>query len=76
VTARLIAVLILCGLPLLAIVGGMLALDWHTARRARRLRPGVFVAPPVNLDAARQRRLRAARRDADRHLNDHRKARA
>lgn len=46
-TGRLLPVLLLCVLPLAAIVAGCLVGDWRASRRARRLGTGTVIRLPL-----------------------------
>ena len=67
-TGRLLPVLLLCVLPLAAIVAGCLVGDWRASRRARRLGTGTVIRLPL------ERRLDTTRRQADRDIRIYRKA--
>jgi len=57
-TGRLLPVLLLCVLPLAAIVAGCLVGDWRASRRARRLGTGTVTRLPLDRNVQTYRKAR------------------
>ena len=57
-TGHLLPVLLLCVLPLAAIVAGCLVGDWRASRRARRLGTGTVIRLPLDRNVQTYRKAR------------------